>query len=139
MGALAGVVIVAGAVAAGRAGIVPWGIGLVGVCYVASAVIVGGGPDAWAPAMAVALLISSELAGWSIDCRRRGRDDLAVHFVRLRTLALIALAALVLAVLTDWAGFAGFGGDVFPALAVGALLASVAGLCALMLAFRRSP
>ena len=138
MGAGAGVVMVAGAIASGRPGLVPWGIGLVGGCYVASSVVVGGRPDAWAPVVAVALLVSSELAGWSIDCRRRGRDDLAVHAIRLRTTALIATAALVLAFLTDAAGIAGPGGDVAPPLAVGALLVSVAGFCALMLAFRRS-
>ena len=138
MGAGAGVVVVAGAVAAGRLGIVHWGIGLVGGCYVASVVVVGGTPDWWSPAIAVALLVSSELASWSIDSRRRGRDDLAVHVIRLRTVALIGAAAVVLALLTHGAGLVGGGGDVVPALAVGALLASVAGFCALMLAFRRS-
>lgn len=107
-------------------------------CYVLAALVGGDTPDAWAPVFAVALLVSSELAGWSIDCRRRGRDDLGVHVIRLRTVALIATAALMLALLTDRAGHVGVGGDVVPALAVGALLASVAGLCALMLAFRRS-
>ncbi|HEV2413282.1 MAG TPA: hypothetical protein VGX27_00635 [Candidatus Dormibacteraeota bacterium] len=137
LGAGAGVVMFAGAVAAGRLGLVHWGIGLLGACYVASVLIVGGAPDWWSPAIAVALLASSELAGWSIDSRRRGRDDLAVHVIRLRTLALIAAAALVLALLTHGAGLVGGGGDVVPALAVGALLASVAGFCALMLSFRR--
>ena len=69
------------------------------------------------------------------DCR----DDVAVHMIRLRTIVLIAMAALVLGLLTDRADLVGVGGDAMPALAVGALLASVAGLCALMLAFRGEP
>ena len=137
LGAGAGVVMVAGAVAAGRLGIAHWGIGLLGGSYVASALVGGVNADWWSPAIAVALLVSSELAGWSIDSRRRGRDDLAVHVIRLRTVALIATAAVVLALLTHGAGLVGAGGDVVPALAVGALLASVAGFCALMLSFRR--
>ena len=138
LGAFAGAVMVAGAVAVGWPGLAHWGVGLVGGSYVASVVVVGGDPDAWSPVFAVALLASSELAGWSVDSRRRGRDDLAVHLIRLRTVVLIAAAALVLALLTLGAGSVGVGSDVLPALAVGALLASVAGLCALMLAFRRS-
>lgn len=138
LGAGAGVVMVAGAVAAGRLGLAHWGIGLLGGCYVGSALVGGLSPDWWSPAFAVALLVSSELAGWSIDSRRRGRDDVAVHVIRLRTLALIATGALVLALVTHGAGLVGGGGDVVPALAVGALLASVAGFCALMLAFRHS-
>ena len=138
LGALAGVLLVFGAVAAGRVGPAHWGIGLVGACYVASVVIVGGGPDAWSPVMAVLLLVSSELASWAVDSRRRGRDDLAVHAIRLRTVLLIATGALVLAFVTFGAGSVGVGSDVLPALAVGALLASLAGLVALMLAFRRS-
>lgn len=137
LGAFAGAVLVAAAVAAGWPGFAHWGVGLVGASYVASVVVVGE-PDLWSPAIAVALLLSSELAGWSIDSRRRGRDDLAAHWIRLRTLVVIAAAALVLAFLTDGAGSIGVGSDVLPALAVGALLATVAGLCALMLAFRRS-
>lgn len=129
---------VSGALAAGRREPVHWGIGVIAGCYVASVVIVGGTPDWWSPVIAVALLVSSELAGWSIDSRRRGRDDLAVHVIRVRTVVLLGAAAFVLAFLTHGAGLVGGGGDVVPALAVGALLASVAGFCALMLAFRRS-
>lgn len=138
LGGFAGVVLVAVAVGSGSAGLVHWGVGLIGVSYVASTLVIGGGADSWAPAMAVILLVSSELAGWSIDSRRRGRDDLAVHALRLRTVVVIATVAGVLAFVTHGSGSVGAGGDALPALAVGALLASLAGLCALMLAFRRS-
>ena len=138
LGAGAGVVMVAGALAAGRLGLVHWGIGLLGGCYVASVLIVGGAPDWWSPAIAVALLLSSELAGWSIDSRRRGRDDLAVHVIRLRSVVVIATAGIALAFVTEGASMVAGGGEVVPALAIGALLGAVGGVCALMLAFRRS-
>lgn len=138
LGAAGGVLVVAAAVAAGRREPVHWGIGVIAGCYVASVLIVGSAPDWWSPAIAVALLASSELAGWSIDSRRRGRDDLAVHLIRLRFVALLAAAAIALAFLTEGAWMVGGGGDVVPALAIGALLASVAGVCALMVAVRQT-
>ncbi|HKC19399.1 MAG TPA: hypothetical protein VKE27_07165 [Candidatus Dormibacteraeota bacterium] len=139
LGAAGGVVLIAGSVVVGHPGLVHWGVGVVAGCYVAAVVVGGGTPDAWSPAVAVALLLSSELAGWSIDCRRRGRDDLAVHAIRLRTIVLIAGAASVLAFLAHGAWMVGAGGDVVPALAAGALLATVAGFCALVLRFGTRP
>jgi hypothetical protein len=138
-GAAGGVLLLAGAVAAGYPALGHWGIGVIAACYVAAAVVAGRSPDAWSPTVAVALLAASELAGWSIDSRRRGRDDLAVHATRLRMIVLIVAAASILAFLAHGAWIIGTGGDVAPGLAAAALLASVAGFCALVVGFRARP
>jgi hypothetical protein len=95
--------------------------------------------DAWAPLVAVGLLSSTELAGWSIDSRRRGRDDLGVHLQRLRSMALVLAAALVFAALVQGASSFGTGGTLLSGLATVAVLLGVAAFCMLMWRSRPRP
>lgn len=108
-------------IALGQMELTHWAIGLMAACYVVSLFFRTESLDPWAPLVAAGLLASSELAGWAIDSRRRGRDDLAVHLERLRSVALEIAAALALVVVVQASWTFGGGG----ALAVGLAAVSV--------------
>ncbi len=110
-----------------------WAVAVVAGFYVASTMLAG--PlDAWAIFVATGLLLSSELAGWSIDSRRRARDDLAVHGARLRTVVVFLVIAFALAFVVQDAATLASGGVVSAGAAMAALLGTVAVVC--MLAWR---
>ena len=137
--AAAGVVLILAGIALGRLQVTHWATGLVATAYMASLLITTNRVDAWAPLVAVSLLSSTELAGWSIDSRRRGRDDLGVHLQRLRSMALVLAAALALAAVVQGAASFGTGGTLLSGLASLAVLLGVAAFCMLMWRSRPRP
>ncbi|HET9782128.1 MAG TPA: hypothetical protein VFR33_10145 [Candidatus Dormibacteraeota bacterium] len=122
----------------GRHDAVQWALGGLAALYVGSLLYRAAAPDPWGALVAVGLLLSSEMAGWSIDSRRRGRDDFAVHALRLRTVALVIAAALALVVVVQAAGETGGFGTASAALAAVAVLAAVGVVCLLMWRSRAS-
>lgn len=128
----AGVVLILAGIAVGSLQMTHWATGLVATAYVASLLTATNRVDSWAPLVAAGLLASSELAGWSIDSRRRGRDELGVHLRRLQSVALVVAAALVFAAVVQGAGSFGTGGTLLSGLATIAVLLGVAAFCMLM-------
>jgi hypothetical protein len=137
--AAAGVVLILAGIALGSLQVTHWATGLVAAAYVASLLTTTNRVDAWAPLVAVSLLASTELAGWSIDSRRRGRDDLGVHLQRLRSIALVLAAALALAAVVQGAASFGTGSLLLSGLATLAVLLGVAEFCMLMWRSRPRP
>jgi hypothetical protein len=135
--AVGGVVLLAAGIAIGMLDMVLWAVGALAAAYVALLVYRAAAPDAWSALIAVGLLLSSEMASWSIDCRGRGRDDAAVHALRLRAIAIALGVALVLVVVVQAAGDVGGGGIASEALATVAVLLGVGAVCLLM--WRNSP
>ena len=136
--AVAGVGVLAAGIAAGTLTLVQWAAGAVGAAYVASLLYRGAAPDQWSALVAIGLLVSSEMASWSIDSRRRGEDDIAVHLLRLRSIALAVAAALILVVIVQAAGQVGGGGAGSAAIATGAVLGGVGVICLLLWRIRAS-
>ena len=124
-GAAAGVVLLVLGVALGRGAPAYWGVGLVGATYVASLFVRPERFDQSGVLYAVALLASAELSSWSIDSRRRGLDDLAVHIHRLRAIALALAAGIALAAVAEGAASFGAGGTLVAAVASAAVVAAV--------------
>ena len=122
-----GVAMLLAAIASGYARLAYWAVGVVAAAYVAS-VVVTGPPDPWSIATAIALLLSAELASWSIDSRRRGRDDVAAHAARLRTIVIVSVAGFALALLAQDAAIFGPGGTGTAGVAVVAVLAAIVAL-----------
>jgi hypothetical protein len=137
--AAAGVVLILAGIALGSLQVTHWATGLVATAYVASLLTTTNRVDAWAPLVAVSLLSSAELAGWSIDSRHRGRDDIGVHLQRLRSMALVLAAALAFAAVVQGAASFGTGGTFLSALATLAVLLGVAAFCMLMWRSRHRP
>jgi hypothetical protein len=137
--AAAGVVLILAGIALGSLQVTYWATGLVATAYVASLLTTTNRVDAWAPLVAVSLLSSTELAGWSIDSRRRGGDDLGVHLQRLRSMALVIAAALAFAAVVQGAASFGTGGTLLSGLATLAVLLGVAAFCMLMWRSRTRP
>jgi hypothetical protein len=119
-------------IAIGRLDMVQWTVAGVAVAYVAALLYRSAATDALSPLIAVGLLLSSELASWSIDSRRRGLDDLVVHVGRVRSLAIAIVAALALVVVVQAAEQVGGGGSVAAALATAAVLVGTGAVCLLM-------
>lgn len=136
--ATGGIGLLAAGIALGRLALGEWAIGLLAAVYVASLLYRAAAPDQWGALVAIALLVSGEMASWSIDSRRRGRDDLGVHLLRLRSIALAVGAALVLVVVVQAAGQLGGLGIASAALATGAVLAGVGVVCLLWWRIRAS-
>jgi hypothetical protein len=136
--AVAGVGVFAAGIALGRLELVQWAIGGLAAVYVGSLLYRTAAPDQWSPLVAIALLLSGEMASWSIDSRRRGGDDLGVHLLRLRSIALAVAAALFLVLVVQAAGQLGGAGTVSAALATGAVLAGVGLTCLLWWRIRAS-
>lgn len=137
-GAAAGVVLLALGVAFGRAGLAYWGVGLAGATYVASLFVRPERFDQSGVLYAVALLASAELSSWSIDSRRRGLDDLAVHIHRLRAIALALAAGIAMAAVADGAANIGAGGTLVAAAASAAVVAAVVVTSVLVWRIRRT-
>jgi hypothetical protein len=128
-----GIALLLAGIGMGAANLCYWGVWVVAATYVAT--VFGTGSTAQSGVIAaVSLLASAELAGWAVDSRRRGLDDLLVHVHRLRAIAFCLAVALGLAVLTQGAASLGSGGPVAAGLGVAAVLAGVTG--AWLLAFR---
>lgn len=136
LGAGTGVTLLILGLGIGRATIAYWGVGVVAGFYVASTILVGG-LDAWGISTAVALLLSGELAGWSIDSRRRGRDDLAVHGRRLLAILLMVGVGFALAFIVQDSAIFAAGGVVSAGAALVALLGVVAVICLFAWRFAR--
>jgi len=97
-GSFAGVVVVIAAIGAvilmlvlwrGFLDLLPWGLATGGSAYVATLFFDGHRTDGAAPLVGAALLLSGELAAWSLDARWRVTAEAAV--LRRRALALAAL------------------------------------------------
>ena len=104
---------------------VPWAIALAGIGY-----IVGREHqdlvDGWAAAVGAALLLSAELASWSIDDDRRIRQERALVLRRVLVIAgLVAAAALVSFVLVGAAAVSASAGLLLTAVGVAAAVTSV--------------
>ena len=125
-------------IAGGRLELVQWTAGGLAAAYVGSLLIRSAAPDQWSPLVAVDILLSAELASWSIDSRRRGQDDLVVHLGRLRWIALGLVAALALVVVLEAAEQLGGGGTAAAGLATIAVLVGVGAVCMLMWRSRAS-
>jgi hypothetical protein len=130
--AIGGVALFAAGVAFGRLTLALWAVAGLAATYVASLLYRGAAPDAWSALVAIGLVLSSEMASWSIDSRRRGTDDGAVHALRLITIASALAAALLLVVVVQAAGDFGGGGITSVALATVAVVLGVGAVCLLM-------
>lgn len=130
--ATVGVAAVAAGIAMGRLEVVQWAVGGVAAAYIGSLLYRQAAPDPWSPLLAAGLLLSSEMASWSIDSRRRGEDDGAVHALRLRAIAIALGVALLLVVVVPAAGELGSGGIASAGLATVAVLAGIGAVCLLM-------
>ena len=72
---------------------------LAAATYVGAVVVAGHQIDGWAPVVAVLLLLSGELAAWSVDERWEIRADSQLAWRRGAAVAVLALAGLAVAVL----------------------------------------
>ncbi|MGC1184324.1 MAG: hypothetical protein WBA31_04120 [Candidatus Dormiibacterota bacterium] len=96
---VAGLLVVVLALIVARAAWVMIGVAVLAVAEGAVLAIVG--PGAWAPILGMLLLLGAELALWSIECSRAGRETAAVgryRAIRLLGLALVGAAGAVLVV-----------------------------------------
>ena len=119
-------------IALGRLEWALWGAGIIATTYVASLLYRGAPPDQWSALVAAGLLLSSELASWSIDSRGRGADDLMVHAGRLRAIALETTIALALVLVVQTASQFGGGGTMAVAVATAAVLTGAGAICLLI-------
>ena len=109
--------------------LVPVSVALVGGIYAAELAIDDAPLDAATPALAVALLLTAELAYWSLDERQRIPGDPGEGLRRASFVALIGVSAAVVAALllalVDAARAHGLAVDLLGALAAVAALALV--------------
>jgi hypothetical protein len=94
-GCIAGLVLLAGGLVLRWPATIPWAVVLTGAGYVATrhgTSLV----DPWASVVGVLLLVSAELASWSIDHDARIRAEPALVIRRALTLLALAAAALLL-------------------------------------------
>jgi hypothetical protein len=94
-GCVAGLVLLAGGLVLRWPGTIPWAVIFTGAGYVVTrhgTSIV----DAWASVVGVLLLVSAELASWSIDHDSRIRAEPGLVIRRVVTLVALATAALLL-------------------------------------------
>ena len=126
--AVAFVAIVA-AVVRGWSLLVPVAVTLVGAAYAAELAVDDAPLDLAAPAVAVGVLLTAELAYWSLDERSRSASDAALGLRRAALLAAAALAIFVVAsgllVLVDEIRARGLALDLVGALAAVGVLAAV--------------
>ena len=132
LAAIAAGALYVGGVAFGRMETVVWGAGGLAAAYVASLLYRAAPPDPWCPLVAAGLVLSSELASWSIDSRRRGLDDLTVHAGRFGAIALVITVALALVLVVQTASQIGGGGTASVALATVAVLVGAGAICLVM-------
>jgi hypothetical protein len=107
-------------------GTVPWAVVAVGAGYV----VARSGHetvDGWAAVVGIALLVTAELAFWSIEYDRRVDEERAVRYLRVAALVALAGAALLLNVLVlAAAAVSGASGLVLAVLGVVAAVSAVA-------------
>jgi len=132
MAVIGAVVLGAAGIAIGRIELALWATGGLAAAYVGSLLYRAAPPDPRSALVVVALLLSSELASWSIDSRRRAADDIVVHIGRLRSIALEITAALALVLVVETANGFGAGGTASAAIATAAVLLGTAAICLLM-------
>jgi hypothetical protein len=132
LGGAAVFVLVVG-VAAGRSFLVPWAVAGLGAAYALS---LGGEVDARVPLFAVALLVTAELAYWSLRLRGSAPDEPGMAQRRVIGLLLGSTVALVVCVaLATLAGVKVGGG--LGAEAIG-LLAAIGAAALLLTSARRT-
>jgi hypothetical protein len=132
----AGLVLVAAGIALGLPVLAHWGVGVVGATYVASLFLRQAELGQSGVLVAAALLAAAELASWSIDSRRRGRDDLTAHIHRLRGVSLLLAVGVALAAVVEGASGFGFGEAGMTGPASAAVVGGVLVTC--LLAWRRA-
>jgi hypothetical protein len=120
LGAL-GVVLLAAALLRPAAALVPWGLASLAAAYALALVLADGDLDARAGFVAAGLLLTGELALWSVEARRWPREESAAARSRLAGLVVLALAAATIGTLLVAAG------AVVPADTRGVQLVGVAG------------
>jgi hypothetical protein len=95
----AGGVLLGWALVRAYADAVPWAVLCGGVAYAVAVCFHGSGVNGTAPLVAIGLLLSAELATWSIAERHRIAVDRAVVLGRASAVAALALGGLVAAAL----------------------------------------
>jgi hypothetical protein len=95
----AGVALVLAAVALGRRRPVAWALVVLAAQYALGLAGRDGRLDGGAPFVAVGLLLLAELAYWSVELARTGREEAAAALRRLAALGALGVAALALATL----------------------------------------
>jgi hypothetical protein len=135
VGAVAFLALVA-AIVLGWSFLVPIAAALAGGLYGVELAIADAPLDVAAPAVAAALLLSAELAYWSLEERTRWRGEPGAGLRRAALVALLGVGALIVAAallaLVDAVRARGLALDLLGALAAAAVLATV-------LAVARSP
>jgi len=124
--ASAGLVVLAGGLAVRSPLTIPWAVVFAGGGYLLAR---EGNPavDGWAAAIGVLLLLSAELASWSMEHDARIRAERALVVRRAATLAaLVAAALFVNFLLLGTAGLAASPGVLLAAVGVAAAVAAVA-------------
>jgi hypothetical protein len=128
VGAVALVALVA-AIVLGWSPLVPAAAALGGGLYGVELAIADAPLDLAAPAVAVGLLLSAELAYWSLEERTRWRGEAGAGFRRVAVVALLGVAAFFVAalmlVLVDVVRARGLALDLLGALAAVTVLATV--------------
>jgi hypothetical protein len=115
-----------------RMGPVPWAVVVLGSAYVVAR-IDHETVDGWAAVVGTALLVTAELASWSIEHDSRIHEERAVLQRRIATLVALAAGALLLNVLVvASAAFSGSSGLLLASVGVAAAVAAVAVLLRLV-------
>ena len=91
----------------------PWGIVLLGAGYAVALVLEGGDLDARAGFVAAGLLLTTELAYWSVEAKRWPREQGAAARARVAGIVILALATATIGTLLVAAGAAVPAGAVF--------------------------
>jgi hypothetical protein len=107
----------------GRAGLLGWGVLLLGAGYAETLFPPTRPTDLWAPLVGAGLLVTAELAYWSLQERGRYQGGRDVNRRRALTIGLVAVAGLALGVLALGSS----------QLAGGPLIAAPAVLCVMAL------
>lgn len=102
-----------------------WGTAVVAAAYTGSLYAREVGFDAGSVLVGLALLASSELAHWSIDCRVPSLDDVAVHANRAVASVMVLAVALAAAAMVVVAAELGTEGSAAGVIAVVAVVLSV--------------
>ena len=79
------------------ADLLPWPAGLLAAAYAVSIVVHGRSVDGGAPLVAVGLLLTGELAAWSMDERHRIPAERSIVLGRASALGLLAFSGLAVA------------------------------------------
>ncbi|MEN3340749.1 MAG: hypothetical protein V7644_153 [Actinomycetota bacterium] len=96
LGAVGGLLLLL-VLARGADEVLPWALAILGAAYTVSLVTHGSGVDEGVPLVAVGLLLSGELAAWSLDERHAIAAERKAVALRAGALALLAAAGLVAA------------------------------------------